>query len=51
MATELDSVLLEGRSDLISSGVPCMYPLLCSHIQPFKNPILPFRAQRQLCIS
>lgn len=43
MATELDSVLLEGRSDLISSGVPCIYPLLCSHhiFSPLKTPSCP----------
>ena len=43
MATELDSTALEGRSDLLSSEVPCPSMLLFSHYihSPLKTPSHP----------
>lgn len=45
MATEMDSAALEGKSNLLSSVVPCTSLLLCSHylLSPLKKPFLPFR--------
>lgn len=50
MATDMDSAVLEGKSNLLSSVVPCTSLLLCSHylLSPLKNASCPLGPERTL---